>query len=88
MALTTAAPLPSANFIARQTMSRLAELIPEAKSLSRVDKLRLIQLFAEELAVDEGNEIKSNQSYSVWSPESAFDAANVMLQTLATEDRS
>lgn len=69
-------------------MSVLAELIPEAKSLSRVDKLRLIQLLAEELAGDEGSDIKDNQSYPVWSPDSAFDAADVMLQALANTDRS
>jgi hypothetical protein len=41
-------------------MSALAELIPQAKSLSRVDKLRLIQLLAEEPASDEGGAIKAN----------------------------
>jgi hypothetical protein len=66
-------------------MSALAELIPQAKSLSRVDKLRLIQLLAEELATDEGAPIKANQSYPVWSPDSAFDAADVMLQALANK---
>ncbi len=69
-------------------MSALAELIPHAKSLSRVDKLRLIQLLAEELAGDEGAGIKANQSYAVWSPDSAFDAADVMLKALANEARS
>jgi hypothetical protein len=69
-------------------MSALAELIPQAKSLSRVDKLRLIQLLAEELASDEGRAIKANQSCSVWSPDSAFNAADVMLQSLASEARS
>ena len=69
-------------------MSALAELISEAKSLSRVDKLRLIQLLAEELAGDEGTGVKSNQTYEVWSPDSAFNAANVMLQALASEGRS
>jgi hypothetical protein len=64
-------------------MSALTELIPEAKSLSR-DKLRLIQLLAEELASD----INANQSYAVWSPQSAFVAADVMLQTLASEGHS
>ena len=64
-------------------MSVLAELIPEAKSLSRVDKLRLIQLLAEELAGDEPSVIEANQSYSVWSPDRAFDAADVMLRALA-----
>jgi hypothetical protein len=69
-------------------MSALAELIPGAKSLSRVDKLRLIQLLAEELAGDERAEVKSDQTYDVWSPDSAFSAADVMLQALAAEDRS
>ena len=59
-------------------MSALAELIPEAKSLSRIDKLRLIQLLAEELATDEGSDIKDGQSYAVWSPDSAFTAAEVL----------
>jgi len=63
-------------------MSALAEL------LSRVDKLRLIQLLAEELAGDEGAGIKVNQSYAVWSPDSAFEAADVMLAALANEARS
>ena len=66
-------------------MSVLAELIPEAKSLSRMDKLRLFQLLAEELAADEGGGIEANHSYAVWSPDRAFDAADVMLQTLADE---
>ena len=68
-------------------MSALAELLPEAKSLSRADKLQLIQLLAEELAREEGAEIKLNQSYAVWSPESAFAAADVMLGVLANEGR-
>ncbi len=69
-------------------MSVLAELIPEAKSLSRVDKLRLIQLLAEDLAGNEGGGIEADQSYAVWSPDRAFDAADVMLRTLANEGRS
>jgi hypothetical protein len=69
-------------------MTALAELIPEAKSLSRVDKLRLIQLLAEELASDEGSDIKADRSYAVWSPDSAFTAADVMLQVLADEGYS
>jgi hypothetical protein len=69
-------------------MSVLAELIPEAKSLSRVDKLWLIQLLAEELAGDEGGGMEANQSYAVWSPDSAFHAADVMLRALADEARS
>ncbi len=69
-------------------MSELAELISEAKSLSRVDKLRLIQLLAKELAGDEGTDINANQSYAVWSPDAAFSAADVMLKALSNESRS
>ena len=63
-------------------------MIPEAKSLSRIDKLRLIQVLAEDLAGDEIREIKANQSYAVWSPDSAFTAADVMLRALANEGHS
>ena len=69
-------------------MSALAELIPEARSLSRVDKLRLIQLLAEDLVGNDGIDIKANQTYAVWSPDSAFTAADVMLQALANEGHS
>ena len=76
--------LPCYNF----PMSALAQLIPEAKSLSRVDKLRLIQLLAEDLASSDTGDIKPNQSYAVWSPDSAFTAADVMLNALANEAHS
>jgi len=69
-------------------MSVLAELIPEAKSLSRVDKLRLIQLLAEDLAGDESGEINANQTHAIWSPDSAFNAADTMLRALANEGHS
>jgi hypothetical protein len=69
-------------------MSVLAELIPETRLLSRVDKLRLIQLLAEDLAGIEGTDIKANQSFPVWSPDSAFSAADVMLRALADEAQS
>lgn len=69
-------------------MSDLAELIPEAKSLSRVDKLRLIQILAEELAVDEGAHIKADNSYPIWSPDSAFKAAEVMLRALGDKGQA
>ncbi len=69
-------------------MSVLAELIPETKALSRADKLRLIQLLADELAHDEGDDMKANQSYAIWSPDAAYNAADVMLQALANEEHS
>jgi hypothetical protein len=63
----------------------LAELLPELQSLSRVDKLRLIQLLAEELARDEAGLLESGQSYPVWSPDTANPAAAVMMQALESE---
>jgi hypothetical protein len=70
------------------SMAALAELIPDAKSLSRNDKLRLIKVLAEELATDEAAGMQAGQSYAVWSPDHAFDAADVMLKALAAEGRS
>jgi len=69
-------------------MSALAELIPQAKSLSRIDQLRLIQLLAAELAGNEVSEIKASRTYEVWSPDSAFAAADVMLQALSNEGKA
>ena len=63
----------------------LAEVMPEVKSLSRADKLRLIQLVAEELALVEQAGIEADQSYPVWSPESAFSAADAMLHVLSRD---
>ena len=48
----------------------LVEVLPSINSLSRVEKLRLIQPLAEELAAGEGSSgILANQSYPVWSPD-------------------
>jgi hypothetical protein len=59
----------------------LADVIPDVRTLSRADKLRLIGLLAEDLARAEGL-IEPGQSYPVWSPESAFAAAEAMMQAL------
>lgn len=64
----------------------LTEILPQARALSRSDKLHLIRLLAQELAeVETGSPIEPNQSYPVWSPDRAFSAAAVMLQTLEAE---
>ncbi len=69
-------------------MSALAELLPGAKSLSRADKLQLIQMLASELAQDEGVAIDRDRSYEVWFPDRAFEAADLMLRALSDESRS
>lgn len=56
-----------------------AELLNTLHTLSRTDKLYIMQVLISELAQEETNLIKPDQSYPVWSPYDAFDAANTML---------
>jgi hypothetical protein len=65
----------------------LMEIMPDVQSLSRVDKIRLIQLLAQELEHDESDLIEPGHSYPIWSPDRAFPAAAAMLQALE-EDRT
>lgn len=64
-----------------------AEVLPGVRSLSRVEKIRLIQLLAQELEQEEGRLIEPGKSYPVWSPDTAFAAAAALLQALE-EDKS
>ena len=63
----------------------LAEVLPEVQSLSRLDKIRLIQFLAQELERDESNLIEPGRSYPVWSPDRAFSAAAALLEALEDE---
>ena len=61
----------------------LADVLPTIHALTRPEKLRLIQLLAADLAGEEGGAALQPQGmYPVWSPESAFGAAAVLLQAL------
>jgi len=62
----------------------LAEVLPEVQSLSRLDKIRLIQFLACELEQNDGL-IEPNETYPVWSPDRAFSAAAVLLQALGED---
>ena len=66
----------------------ITEVLPEVRSLSRGDKLKLIQLLAQELERDETEIIAPNRDYPVWSPDAAFAAGATMLDVLAEEKRS
>ena len=61
----------------------LTEVLPRVQSLSKLDKIRLIQILAQDLERDEGGLIEPGRSYPVWSPDRAFAAAAAMLQALA-----
>jgi hypothetical protein len=63
----------------------LAEVLPGVQTLSRLDKIRLIRLLAQELERDEAGLIEPGRSYSVWSPDRAFAAAATLLQALEDE---
>ncbi len=63
----------------------LTEVLPDVRTLSRLDKIRLIQLLAQELERDEGALIEPGRSYPVWSPDRAFTAAAALLQALDDE---
>ena len=57
----------------------LAEVLPEVQTLSRLDKIKLIQLLAQALEQDEGSLIEPGKSYPVWSPGRAVTAAAALL---------
>jgi hypothetical protein len=62
------------------------EILPEARALSRTDKLRLIQRLAEDLAQEEESPpFAAGQSFPLWSPDRAYDAAAVLLRELQME---
>jgi len=65
----------------------LVEVLPEVQSLSRIDKIRLIEYLARELEQDESALIEPGQSYPVWSPDRAFPAAAVMLKALEDDKK-
>lgn len=59
-----------------------SELVSTLKGLSRSDKFHIMQILISELARQETDLIKPDQSYPVWSPHDATEAADIMLQVL------
>ncbi|NEO14010.1 MULTISPECIES: hypothetical protein [unclassified Moorena] len=59
-----------------------SELISTLRELSRSDKFHIIQILISELAQQETDLIKPDQSYPVWSPYDAVEAADTMLKVL------
>jgi hypothetical protein len=67
----------------------LLELLPDLLSLSRGDKLRLIQLLAAELAqAEEPIPLEAGKSYPLWSPDQAYEAADALSQALEVAGES
>ncbi len=66
----------------------LAELMSHIQTLPKLDKLRLMQFLATELIKEEdANFFVANQEYPVWSPYNCSEAANVLINLLATKQR-
>lgn len=65
----------------------LAEVLPKVQSLSRQDKVRLIQLLAQDLEREAGGLIEPGRSYPLPSPDRAFSAAATLLQALEEAKR-
>jgi hypothetical protein len=59
-----------------------AELLKSLHTLKRADKLYMMQVLISELAQEETSLIRPDQSYPVWSPYNAFNAANTILEVL------
>jgi hypothetical protein len=60
------------------------ELLEELRKLSHNDKLRVIQLLAQDLATEEPM-LTANATYDVWSPFDAPQAAATLLKMLQVE---
>jgi hypothetical protein len=66
----------------------LAQLMSQIQELPKIDKLRLMQFLATELVKEEdANFFVANQEYPVWSPYNCSEAANVLMDLLATKQR-
>ncbi len=66
----------------------LIEMLPDLHSLSRVEKIQLIQVLARDLEGDQSNLLEEGKSYPIWSPHDAYGAAASMLEVLDEENRT
>lgn len=66
----------------------LTELMSQIQNLSKIDKLRLMQFLATEMIKQEDNNLEvANQEYPIWSPYNCSEAANVLMNLLATKQQ-
>ncbi len=61
------------------------ELFVELRKLTRVDKLRAMQLLLLELASEEDALLVSEAQYDVWSPFDASSAAEKLMEMLESD---
>ncbi len=65
----------------------LIELLTTARTLSRADRIRLVQYLVADLAREEGiTPLEEGSAYPIWTPLHAFEAAATMLQALGKQN--
>lgn len=63
-----------------------SELLSKLQKLERADKLRAVQFLVSELAKEEDiTSLNLDETYPVWSPYNAYEAADSFLQILSEE---
>lgn len=64
------------------------ELLDELHKLERADKVKVIQILAGDLAIDEEAYFQDGTYYDFWSPIDAPEAARILTQMLADRQES
>jgi hypothetical protein len=82
-------PIFSPNLKRGDFQMPLTELMSQVQELSKIDKLRLMQFLATELVKEEDatNFFVADREYPVWSPYNCSEAANVLMNLLATKQQ-
>ncbi len=57
-------------------------LLDELQRLDRGEKLRVIEILAGELSLEENKLFRAGMTYEIWSPFDAPEAANTLLEML------
>jgi crotonobetainyl-CoA:carnitine CoA-transferase CaiB-like acyl-CoA transferase len=58
------------------------ELLNNLRSLSRGEKLHILQVLVSELAQEEAQLLRPGGTYPIWSPYDAYEAADALLTML------
>jgi len=66
----------------------LDELVSAVRELNRADKLRLMQVIVNELALEENAVLIPGAEYEVWSPYDSADAAQTLLAMLDADKKT
>jgi hypothetical protein len=66
----------------------ITELLPALKTLSRAEKLRVMQFLVQELAMEEeASLLQTGATYHIWSPLNSHKAAQTLATMLEDEQR-